>query len=205
MKKTWVIFLLIFLAAAALCGCSGKRAAANARLSASVAGEVNQAAVLNMLDSYAARDFISGEVSSENISAILECGAWAPSARNGQPWHFTVLSDLQLSKKIISNMIDGNVIMIVSAPAAEISRGSAVLDCGLATQNIYLAAQALGLGSRIYTGPIADINKNHKADLGIPSGYDAVALVRIGHIEPPADGVSSASGRKELSSLVNYR
>jgi nitroreductase len=80
-----------------------------------------------------------------------------------------------------------------------------MLDCALATQTIYLAAQTLGLGSRIYTGPMDALNSNLKADLGLPSGYSAVALVRIGRLPPGADAVSGASTRKALNDVVSYK
>jgi nitroreductase len=80
-----------------------------------------------------------------------------------------------------------------------------MLDCGLATESIYLAAQALGLGSRIYTGPMDALNAKLKGELGLPAGYSAAALVRIGRLSADADAVSGASSRKGLDSVVSYK
>ncbi|MDL2229481.1 nitroreductase family protein [Treponema sp. OttesenSCG-928-L16] len=166
---------------------------------------VNNEAIGNMIHSYAARNFAAGEVTEEEIKTILECGAWAPSARNGQPWHFTVVRDRGLGKKIISNLTENNIIIIVSASKEQKPGMNADLDCGLAVQNIYLAAQALGLGSRIYTGPVDSVNKNYRNELGFPEGFEAVALIRIGRLQDSADALSAASGRKELGAIVNYK
>jgi 5,6-dimethylbenzimidazole synthase len=42
----------------------------------------------------------SREVSEELIRAILDCGRWAPSGGNGQPWEFVVVRDQQVRHKI---------------------------------------------------------------------------------------------------------
>jgi nitroreductase len=101
--------------------------------------------------------------------------------------------------------VDGNVLIVISGEGDGKTNGGVILDCALATESIYLAAQALGYGSRIYTGPMDALNRGLKAELGLPGGYSAVALVRIGRLEPGVDAVSAASSRRDRNSLVNYR
>jgi len=96
------------------------------------------------------------------------------------------------------------VLIVVSASGDGRTNGTEILDCALAVQSIYLAAQALGYGSRIYTGPMNDINKNLKVELGLPGGHSAVALVRVGKVEK-LDAVSGASARKSVDSVVTYK
>jgi len=69
---------------------------------------------------------------------------------------------------------------------------------------MYLAAQSLGLGSHIYTGPIASLNANYRDLVGIPTGYVAVAILKIGSIVQNVDAVSSASRRKADSEIIDY-
>lgn len=154
---------------------------------------------------YAARNFTAGGISREDINLILNAGVRAPSANNQQPWHFTVVQNQALGKQIVSNLTDGNILIVISGPGDGSTNNRVILDCALATQSIYLAAQALGLGSRIYTGPMDTINRRFKADLALPDGYSAVALVRIGRVQQPADAVSAASARKALESVVTYK
>jgi len=151
-----------------------------------------------------ANSFIAGAVPRADLDQIIRAGVRAPSARNGQPWHFTVVQNLNLAKKMVPQTVDGNVLIVVSASGDGRTNGAEILDCALAVQSIYLAAQALGYGSRIYTGPMNDINKNLKAELGLPGGHSAVALVRIGKVEK-ADAVSGASARKSVDSVVTYK
>lgn len=78
-------------------------------------------------------------------------------------------------------------------------------DCALATQNMYIAAQSLGLGAHIYGSPAKDINSTKKQALGIPDDYRAVTILRIGHIDKNVDATSSASSRKKMEDMVNYK
>jgi nitroreductase len=151
-----------------------------------------------------ANSFITGSIPKADLDQIIMAGVRAPSARNGQPWRFTVVQNLNLAKKIISQTVEGNVLIVVSAEGDGETNGAKILDCALAVQSAYLAAQALGYGSRIYTGPMNDINKNLKTELGLPRGYSAVALVRVGRIEK-TDAVSGASSRKSVDSVVTYK
>ena len=168
-----------------------------------IPGESNPA-IENMLNNYAARDFVAGEIDQSCIDRILECGVKSPSARNNQGWHFTVVRSADVSKKIIPNMPEGNILIIISIPEQRNQNTAAVLDGGLATENIYLAALALGLGSRIYTGPVGAAN-NIKGELGFPASYEALAVVRIGQVKSVTDGISGASSRKDMDSIVNYK
>jgi nitroreductase len=154
---------------------------------------------------YAPRTFAAGPVSKSDLDKILAAAVRAPSADNRQNWHFTVVRNQDLAKRIVSNITDGNILIVISAPGDSKTNGAVMLDCGLATQSIYLAAQALGLGSRIYTGPIAALNANLKGELGLPAGYSAAALVRIGRLPADADAVTGASSRKAPDSVVNYK
>jgi nitroreductase len=169
------------------------------------AQEVNQGAFTNLTTHYAPRNFIAGTISRSDIDKILTAGVRAPSASNRQPWHFTVVQDQALAKRIVSNITDGNILIIISASGDGKTNGAAILDCALATESIYLAAQALGFGSRIYTGPMDTINGRLKAELGLPNGHSAVALVRVGRVQQSVDAVSAASARKSLDSMVTYR
>jgi nitroreductase len=163
-----------------------------------------EAKAASILNHYAARNFIAGAVNPADLETILRAGARAPSAVNRQPWHFTVVQDPGLAKQIVSNIVEGNVLVIISGQDGQ-TNSRVILDCGLATESIYLAAQALGYGSRIYTGPIDAVNRNLKAALELPRDYSAVALVRVGRVQGGADAVSAASSRKDLNRVVNYK
>ena len=158
-----------------------------------------------ILNHYATREFAAGAIPRADLDLIIQAGIRAPSARNQQPWHFTVVQSQELAKQLVSNNVDGNVLIVVSARGDGKTNGVEILDCALAVQCIYLAAQTLGYGSRIYTGPMDTLNSRYKAELSLPSGHSAVALVRVGKVQGGVDAVSAASSRKEAKDLVTYK
>jgi nitroreductase len=174
-------------------------------LSGTAFAQENKGPAASILNHYSTRNFIEGSIPRADLDIIVQAGIRAPSASNRQPWHFTVVQNLELAKKMVPVSVDGNVLIIVSAQGDGKTNGGQILDCALAVENIYLAAQALGYGSRIYTGPMDALNKNLKSELGLPSGYSAVALVRVGKVQSGVDAVSAASSRKKTEELVTYK
>lgn len=195
MKNQWVCIIMLLL----LAGVTGIEGGIP------VLGAQEVRGAEPIIRHYAAHNFVAGEITRAELDTILAAGMHSPSARNRQPWHFTVVRNRALSSNIVPNMPDGNILIIISAAGNGKTNGAEILDCALATQSIYLAAQALGLGSRIYTGPMDSINNRFKTDLGLPNGHSAVALVRIGRVPPGVDAVSGASSRRAADSLVTYK
>jgi nitroreductase len=165
----------------------------------------NKGGLPAIVNHYAARNFAAGELNPGDLDQILQAGIRAPSANNRQPWLFTVVRTSSLARQIVSNNEDGNVLIVISAEGDGRTNGRQILDCGLAAQSIYLAAQALGYGSRIYTGPVDSINRNLKTQLGLPSNHNAIVLVRVGRVQGNVDALSAASSRAAASSKVQYK
>jgi nitroreductase len=111
-----------------------------------------------ILKSYSARTYIEKPVTDSEIDLIVKSGLKASSSNNGQPWMFTVVKNDSLMKNVLPAANTGNILIIVSGPAAPKPGMDISFDCGLATQNMYMAAQSLGLGSRIYGSPAININ-----------------------------------------------
>jgi nitroreductase len=169
------------------------------------AQNVSDPALDPIINHFAARNFAPGAVTRAELDLIIQAAIRAPSAANRQPWHFTVVQNQDLAKRIVPQVVDGNVLIVISAQGDGKTNGVQILDCALAAQSIYLAAQALGLGSRIYTGPIDALNRNLKDQLGIPVTQNAVVLVRVGRLPAGTDAVSSASARNPADRLVTYK
>jgi len=173
------------------------------------AGQLNAQASGNpvtdvILSGYSVRNYSTEPVTDQQLDLILKCGIKAPSANNRQPWKFTVIKDDSTMKEIIDNVVPGNVLIIVSGIEPEQGGRTPDFDCGLATQTMFLAAQGLGLGARIYGRPINNINLKREA-YQIPSGYKAVMVLRIGNINKSVDAVSAASARKTSEEVINYK
>lgn len=151
---------------------------------------------------YSTRHFADTPVGEEQLNIILQAGNNAPSARNSQPWHFTVVKNEKVIQDILKGIDKGNVLIIISGLKNPPRGVNSDFDCALATQNMFLVAQSLGLGSRIYTAPISRINSSMLKTLQIPNEYQAVSVLRVGYEVESLDAVSSASPRHSLDTKV---
>jgi nitroreductase len=135
-------------------------------------------------------------VGEDLIQKLLEAAMQAPSARNQQPWQFVVIDDRTVLTTIPGFM--PNAAMAANAPLAilvcadldlEKSEGYWVVDCAAATQNILLAAHALGLGA-CWCGVYPRENRMEELRklIGLPKNVMAHSLVVIGH---PAEQVAA--------------
>ncbi len=104
-------------------------------------------------------------IEKDQIEKLLRAGMAAPSAVNKQPWHFVVVNDKAQLKAIAK--ATPNARMAADAPLAIVvcgdmdkalegnARGFWIQDASAATENILLAAQAMGLGA-VWTGTYPD-------------------------------------------------
>ena len=99
---------------------------------------------------------------------------------------------------------DAPLAIIISGP-----EGSD-FDAGLACQNMSVAAQLLGYGSKIISSPTMVLNGARQAEfreiLGIPENYSAVAVLLIGYDAQAgsSDAVTSATARNPMEEIVTF-
>ena len=149
------------------------------------------------------RAYKAEQLPEDVLSAILKAGLEAPSAKNTQPWHFSVVQDAELIQEIhdeaAKNMTpatssprfkDSAFQMFYHAPTvvfifADKEFYWSHVDSGIAVENMALAAEGLGVGSVIlglplpaFTGDRAD---ELKARLECPEGYDFVVALALGY------------------------
>ena len=115
----------------------------------------------------------------------------APTAGNKQPWEFVVVTDREVLDAIASINKGAHMaekaqlaIVVLGTPAKALMPDYWVQDCSAATENILLAAHAMGLGavwSGLYpengTGRVAQISEL----LSLPEGTFALNVLVIGH------------------------
>jgi nitroreductase len=140
------------------------------------------------------RNYENRLVPEEMVQKLLAAAMQAPSARNQQPWQFVVIDDRAMLAEIPVFM--PNAAMAGEAPLAilicgdlslEKSEGYWVVDCAAATQNLLLAAHALGLGA-VWCGvfPREPRMEGLRRLVGLPENVMAHSLVVLGF---PADQV----------------
>jgi len=156
-------------------------------------GEQMSNQVLNAIaDRRSNRGYKQTPVAKETLDAILKAAVESPSARNSQPWRFTVVQNQSVIKEIndeANSILNRTDDIFYGAPAvifisADASSKWGVIDSGIAVQTIALAAHSLGLGSVIlglpdaaFSGPRNDyFNKLLK----FPEKHDFVIAIAIG-------------------------
>jgi nitroreductase len=156
-----------------------------------------------ILNGYSVRNYTSVPVTDQQLDLVLKCGIKAPSAMNLQPWKFTVIRDETSMKEIIPEVVPGNVLIVISGVESK-SGTTPGFDCGLATQSMFVGAEGLGLGARIYGSPVGNVIAKREA-YQIPAGYKPVMILRIGNVDKSIDAVSAATTRKKSEEIVNYK
>jgi nitroreductase len=136
------------------------------------------------------RQYTGQPIAREDLERICEAGRRAPSAGNGQPWDFVVVTDraqlIELAKvwepggRHIAQS-SATIALVAREPEDERQRGLMLYDFGQATANMMLAAADLGIGSG--HSAVSDQQQARRV-LGFPDGYLAVYLIGLGY---PAD------------------
>jgi nitroreductase len=166
----------------------------------------NNPALFPILNNFSTRTFSTERITKAEIDIIVQAGLRAPSAGNRQPWLITVIQNETLANQLFPQITQGNILIIVSGVGDGKTNGPVILDCALAAQNMFLAAQAIGLGARQYTNAaLIDRTNNLKSILGIPENHSAIMVTRFGRLPPDVDVTSSASPRANPEQKVIFK
>ena len=140
------------------------------------------------------RQFTDEPISKEILTEILDAARWAPTASNQQRWRFIVVTDPTV-KEMIRKVSPGIFAVLAVFIVICVEKGvddtpwdewTYAADCGVAAQNMMLAAFALGIGSC----PALSFAKEAVREiLDIPEGVEPALIVTFGHSdrlpEPP--------------------
>ena len=162
--------------------------------------------VLNVISARRShRAYQPEKIAEEKLTAILQAGLEAPSAVNRQPWTYTVVEDQKLLQEVHDataaammkktekdrspRFADNAFHVFYHAPAVififgEKDFGWTKVDCGIAVENMTLAAESLGLGSVILGLPQAafasEAGDELRKKLACPEGSDFVIALAVG-------------------------
>jgi len=135
------------------------------------------------------RRYTDKPVPQEVITELLKVAMSAPSASNEQPWHFVIIDDRRILDEIpklhpYSNMLKEAswAIAVCGDLNQEMVSGYWVQDCSAATQNILIAANAMGLGA-VWLGvyPRKERAEAVQKLLGLPGNVLPLCFISIGY------------------------
>ena len=150
-----------------------------------------QAAIENIMTRTSIRQYKDQPVEQEKIDIMLKAAMAAPTAVNLQPWHFIVITDKQ-TIGLLSGKQPTNAPLLIamcgdtdktSTPDGKMKLPDFwVEDVSAATENLLLAAHALGLGA-VWTGVYPAMERVAEVAnvLNCPNNIVPVAVVRVGY------------------------
>ena len=158
-----------------------------ATIEADMQMEVNPV-LSNIMARRSIRKYLDKPVEHKKLETIALAGINAPSAMNRQNWAVRIIEDQKLLADVKSMCRNAPSLICVCAPAD--SRFD--LDAGLLGENMMLAAQTLGLGTCIQTGPVRFLMNDEKAkafrdSLDIPEGYKLLYVISVGYPDEQPD------------------
>ena len=148
-------------------------------------------AINNIMTRVSVREFTGEKISEAQIDTLLRAAMAAPSAINKQPWAFIVVTDEALIAKLgealpYSRCSNHPAVAII--PCGDLSKAIEgemgafwINDVSAATENLLLAAHAMGLGA-VWTGLHPDMNRARLVQemLGLPEHIIPLCVVPVG-------------------------
>lgn len=147
-----------------------------------------------ILNRRSTRAFTDRHVEREKLDPIIEAAVYAPSAKNQQSWHFTVVRSREKIARLSAvigaalgrdgyDMYNPDTIILV---AADRDNPHGQLDTGCVMENIFLAAQSLGIGS-VWINQLKDICDFPEVraalrELGMPENQLVWGIAALGYI-----------------------
>lgn len=158
---------------------------------------------------YSVRNYKTSPVEEEKIMRILQSGRMAPSAKNRQPRHFVVVTDMQQRKRLNGafnkpGFHDAPVVIAVCGDRNEgwhresDGRDHLGIDVAIAADHMILTASELGLGScwvcNFDIPLVRDV-------LELPENIEPVVLIPLGYT---SDENPPLKVRKSLAEIVHW-
>lgn len=151
------------------------------------------------------RCYSNKPVLKEQIEAILEAGVWAPTAMAREPWRFIIIEDEKLinyvsdeTKVAVQQMMpplaeryktkediicyNARTLILICAEKDPQWSTMNLIDSVLATQNMFLKAYELGLGT-CYMGFVSLLNSKPEIlkKIGVPENHELLVPFILGH------------------------
>ena len=150
---------------------------------------MNQAVLDTIFSRRSVRSYLERPVGAELVETLLRAAMAAPSGRNIQPWRFVVVTDAAVKQQLavgFNKMIAKAPVDIVVCGLTTKADGSPnhnwTADCAAATENILLAAEALGLGA-VWTAsyPYEERMAPASEALCLPANVKPYSIIPVGY------------------------
>ncbi len=194
MKNIWQI--LTVLLAGALCILVVKNTFSsikdNEQSEIATPQDTQNAVLENIMSRSSVRKYSDKPIEQHKIDKLLRAAMAAPSAGNKQPWAIVVVDDKEILARLAqalpyAKMTEGAALaMVVCGDLSKGFQGKEseywIHDCSAMSENILLAAHAMGLGA-VWTGvyPMDERVEAVKTELGLPENIIPLNVIPMGY------------------------
>lgn len=142
------------------------------------------------------RKYSSKPIAQDMEDTLLRAAMVAPSALDERPWHFVLIRDRETLTTLAGKMDHCEMLneaalglLVCGDERLERVKGYWTQDCSACTQNVLLAAHALGLGAVwLAVHPMEDRTQALRTVLGLPPEVLPFALVSLGYPAEALEG-----------------
>lgn len=143
----------------------------------------------------AVRSYTSTPVTDAELTDILKAAQFAPTSRNNRWVQFVVVRDASTKASLFA--IGGQEFLmqapLLLVPVTDPAKtGNPVQDLSLASQNIFLQAAELGLGT-VWKNLTQEQVASVKKELGIPPEMLVINIIPLGHPAEAPEPYSDAA------------
>ena len=136
------------------------------------------------------RAYTGESVSDAQLKTIIDCGMHAPSAHNRQPWVFLTITEKDKLREISPlckwwGMLPSAGAVIITCMNTPLTEGFAeefsIASCCAATENMLLAAGALGLGA-VWLGVCreSEFYEDFCRVIALPEELRVISMIAVG-------------------------
>ncbi|MDE6291886.1 MAG: nitroreductase family protein [Muribaculaceae bacterium] len=160
--------------------------------SSSVGENVQKSTIEDIMTRTSVRAYTDKAVGSEQIDTLLRAAMAAPTAGNKQPWRFVIINDRATLDTISCNFHtmtmakDASVAFVMCGDETATFDGEGrdywVQDVSASSENLLLAAHAMGLGA-VWCGiyPMSDRVRQFSDMLHLPEDIIPMACICVGY------------------------
>lgn len=181
---------------AAFAGCVN----VNESTTVKVERSAEQAVIETIMTRRSVRDYKEEAVDREQMAKVIECGIYAPSAINMQPWAVRVVDDKAFLDGVTEIAVKQNPELAeqegfrnffrnaptVAFIACPVESYSGEYDCGLLSENMMLSAWSMGIGSCCLGSVVPVMNseeaKPYMERLQLPEDYKLLVAIAFGYL-----------------------
>lgn len=184
MKQILHFLLVLGLTVAAVFSCK------NAEPAAPVDNTSEPTTLETIFARKSVRQYTEQAVTDEQVETLLKAAMAAPSGMDRRPWRFVVIRDPEIRAALGGQKMytECSVLIAVCGETTMTWRDELMdnpnwtADCAAATENLLLAAEAMGLGAVWTAGyPYEDRMNPAREVLGLPDNVSLYSLVPVGY------------------------